>query len=327
MIAALRRHWSARFEEWVTRSHRRLPGPGAIPRRRLYILPTRAGMGFAMLLIAMLLGATNYSNNLAFALTFLLGGIGLVCMHHTHSNLLNLKVTVGRAQPVFAGETAWVPVAIGNPSPLHRYSLLVARRRDRIQYQAAVDCPPHGHCDTGFPLPSERRGWLPVPRFTVATEFPLGLFHAWTWLNIDANCLVYPRPAPGGRPIPPALGGSGASHGERSGQDDFAGLREYQLGDSIRRVHWKSYSHTGELMTKMFAEPLDETLWLDWKLLDEIRDVEQRLSQLCRWVLDCEERNELYGLRLPDEEIPPGNGDAHRERCLHALATYGLATA
>ncbi len=324
MLKVLRRKWNQRFEEWVTRSHKRLPGTTSIPKRRLYILPTRAGIGFGIMLTAMLLGAMNYSNNMAFALTFLLGGVGFVCMHHTHSNLINLRITVGRPEAVFAGDKVWVPVTLSNPSATDRYSLLTGRSREELQPAAAVDCENHGHTETGFTLKSSARGWLAVPRFTVATQFPLGLFHAWTWLNIEADCLIYPRPAATGRDIPPAIGGLGAAHGERSGLDDFAGLREYQRGDSTRRIHWKSYPHSGKLMVKQFAEPLDESLWLDWEQLADISDAESRLSQLCRWVLDCAAREEIYGLRIPGQEIPPGTGSAHQERCLEALATWQL---
>jgi hypothetical protein len=37
----------------------------------VFILPTRAGLAFAVLLLVMLIGALNYSLGLGFALTFL----------------------------------------------------------------------------------------------------------------------------------------------------------------------------------------------------------------------------------------------------------------
>ena len=39
-----------------------------------------------------------------------------------------------------------------------------ARRLTELLHDAAVDCPAHGQVQTGFSLPSSRRGWLPVPR-------------------------------------------------------------------------------------------------------------------------------------------------------------------
>ena len=71
---------------------RRRQGPDALPltlvRRRLYILPTRAGLTFGALLFLMLLAGLNYGNSLALFLTFLLAGFALVGMQQCHRNLL-----------------------------------------------------------------------------------------------------------------------------------------------------------------------------------------------------------------------------------------------
>ena len=61
-------------------------------QRNIYILPTRAGLTFALTLIVMLLASINYQLNLCYALTFLLAGAGLVSMHVTHSNLRGLTL-------------------------------------------------------------------------------------------------------------------------------------------------------------------------------------------------------------------------------------------
>jgi uncharacterized protein (DUF58 family) len=55
--------------------------------------------------------------------------------------------------------------------------------------------------------------------------------------------------------------------------------------------------------------------------------LETKLEQLARWVVDAEESGERYGLRLPDNYIKPDRGPEHRHRCLAALATFGLEDA
>ena len=54
--------------------------PVRFDRRRVYVLPTRFGMFYAALLMAMLLGALNYNNNPALLLGLLLGGAGLASL-------------------------------------------------------------------------------------------------------------------------------------------------------------------------------------------------------------------------------------------------------
>src|SRR5690606_14124150 len=73
----------------------RLPAPAPDPtmvRRRVYIFFTRPGLLFLITLVVMLLGAVNYTNSMAYLLTFLLGSLLLVCILHTHRNLRGLVV-------------------------------------------------------------------------------------------------------------------------------------------------------------------------------------------------------------------------------------------
>jgi uncharacterized protein (DUF58 family) len=50
--------------------------------------------------------------------------------------------------------------------------------------------------------------------------------------------------------------------------------------------------------------------------------VEERLSHLARWVLNAHASGISYGLRLPGVTVELAAGEAHRERCLEALALY-----
>src|SRR5690606_21950534 len=113
-----------------------------------------------------------------------------------------------------------------------------------------------------------------------------------------------------------------AERGE--GQEDFAGLRQYHRGDSLRQVAWKVAARDQGLFTKQFAGRADSELWLDWEMPPHGLGVEEKLSQLARWVLDAHARGLAFGLRLPGRTVGIGTGDIQRERCLDALALFGL---
>jgi uncharacterized protein (DUF58 family) len=309
-----------RIDAWIFTRLKRQSGPVLVSRRRVYILPTRFGYGFALLLLVMLLGAMNYSNSMAFCLTFLLTGLGLVAMNHTHANLVNVQVRAGRVQPTFAGEPARFTLEVDNNARSARYAL-AAGWNDHAP-QSAADLPPERSGTLTMKLPAPRRGWLEAPRFSIVTEFPLGLFHAWTWIELDMACLVYPRPAPRGKRPPASAGGMGPRAGMRAGQEEFAGLRSYQRGDAMRSIHWKSLPKLQVPQVKLFAETLEKELWLDWDSLPGSWDVERRLSQLARWVLDSDAEGRSYGLRLPEFSQSPGRGELHRHECLKALALF-----
>ena len=314
------RYAQERIDAWVLARVKRQPGPIDVPRRRVYIVPTRFGYGFAMLAFVMLMGAMNYSNSMAFALTFLLAGLGLVCMHHTHGNMVNLRIHAGKTQPVFAGEIAHFEVHVENPARQPRYAVGLAWPKDEAN-AAIGDMPNQGITVLRLTKPAQQRGWLSSGVFSLFTEFPLGLFHSWTWAELDMACLVYPRPAAPGLPPPATAGVGGHASGGRSGQDEFAGLRNYQRGDTARMIHWKSLPKLRSPMVKQFTETLERELWLDWNALPDL-DTEARLSQLTRWVLDVENEGLAYGLRLPGAVLTPSRGESHQHQCLKLLALY-----
>jgi len=326
MFVALRRALNtvsaaprARFRRWVDTRTPRLPGPVTIDRRRVYILPTRFGLGYAALDLVILLGAMNYSNSLAFCLAFLLAGLGLVAMHQTHANLVNLQLRRRRAMSVHAGDTAAFEIELVNPSRRARHAVTVCWTDGSSE--TSVDVEPGQYNTLKLRLPASVRGWLAASRFAVRTEFPLGLFRAWSWIELDQRCLIYPRAA-GSRPL---TYGSGDRASQRAaaqaGQDEFAGLRAYQRGDHLRSIHWKSLPKLGQPMVKQFTQPQDAALWLDWATLAPLPS-EARLSQLTRWVLLAEAQRRDYGLRLPGKRIAPALGGQQRHTCLQALALY-----
>lgn len=308
-----------RFENWVMRGQRPSHKPVRLERRRIYILPTGQGYAFAALLFVLFLWAVNYSNSMGFAFTFLLTAVALNSMWQAHDNLLDLVIHPGGAEPVFAGQEACFTFRLENPHARPRRGVAL-QWRDRAP--CYVDPPANGAAVVALVIPAERRGWLRPGRIRVLTRYPLGLLQAWSWVEFEQAALVYPQPR-GRRPLPPALAsGAGGSLGERgAGSEDYAGFRLYAPGDSPRRIAWKAATRGGPLLVKRFTDQARPELWLDWRLLG-IDNVEPRLGQLCQWVLKAENEGLQYGLLLPGARIPPGRGDAHRRRCLEALALF-----
>ena len=311
--------WRKRFETWVTRHHRPSREPIRLDRRRIYILPTRQGYAFALLLFLLFLWSINYSNSMGFAFTFLLAAVALNTMWQAHDTLLGLVIHADGAEPVFAGQDARFAFRLENPRQTPRYGVAL-QWRDREP--AYVDVPARGSVSVRVLVPAERRGWLRPGHIRVLTRFPLGLFQSWSWVAFETAALVYPRPR-GRRPLPAASAGqSGSGLNELgSGSEDYAGFRPYAPGDSPRRIAWKAATRTDQLLVKRFIDQARPELWLDWWLLDP-ESVEPRLGQLCQWVLKAENDGHRYGLRLPGVKMPPDRGEPQRRRCLEALALF-----
>jgi uncharacterized protein (DUF58 family) len=309
------------LERWAATWARRRQGADALAialkRRRIYILPTRFGIVFAAMVFAMLLGSLNYAASLGFALTFLLAGMGLVCMHYCHNNLLGATIKFLGAAPVFAGERAEFRIAVGNAAIAPRYEIEL-----KVSEHTAgpVDVAAGATEVLRIGLSTSRRGWIALDRFRVETRYPARLFRAWTWVHMDTRCLVYQRPADPGRPLPDGRGG-GTSGRPQSGDDDFAGLRSAAPGDPLQRIAWKAYARNDLLLLKEFSNGTGEPCSLDWDMLPELA-VEQRLAQLTRWCLDADAAGRSLALRLPGVDIPLGQGPKHLSACLEALALF-----
>jgi uncharacterized protein (DUF58 family) len=295
-------------------------GTVELVHRRVYIVPARLGWFFGGTLIVLLVGSINYALSLGFALTFLLGGLGLVGMVHTARNLARIAVSAGRAEPVFAGESAQFRLFLDGRAAFDRPAILA--RHVGSGAQLVVDIPARGMAEVVLAVPAEKRGRLAIGRVMLETRFPLGLFRAWSYIEPDARCIVYPRPERSA--LPPFTGdaAAGARHTPVPGSDDFAGLRSYQPSDSPRHIAWKAVARSDEMLTKHFAGESAAELWLDQKLLPSRLSLEQQLSRLAGWVLAAERSGAHYGLRLPGVEIAPSRGDVHRAACLQALALY-----
>jgi uncharacterized protein (DUF58 family) len=312
----------ARAADWV----RRRQGEDALPlelqRRRLYILPTRAGLGFAVLLFAMLLAGMNYGNSLALLVTFVLGGFAIVGMNHCHRNLLGLRLVGLQPEPAFAGEAAGLAVAIDNPG-VDRFDV----GAEALGAAARAPCAPQGGLTRlELRIPTRARGRLRLSRLRITTSFPFGLFRCWTWVHLPLELLVYPQPV-GTRPPPVGAAGRDAGTARRdSGRDELRDLRPFRDGDSPRQVAWKAYARGMPLLVKEYSGASAEAATFDFAALEDL-DVEARLSQLCRWVLDAEARGGRYALLLPALRLDADRGAHHLARCLRALALHGLGDA
>lgn len=296
--------------------------PVRLHRRRLYILPTRAGLGFAGVLLGMLLAALNYGNGTALALAGLLGGLALIAMHQCHRNLLELEITSIDTAPGFAGARGLLTLALSNDARIAR--LRVQVEVEGAAHPALVDLAPDGAARATLEVSTPRRGLLRLERVRISTTHPFGLFRAWTWLAAPISIVVFPRPR-GWRPLPPPEGSRDDSRrsGTEREQDEWRGLRAFRDGDSPRQVAWKAYARGAPLLVKEYASSGAGQRHFDYGRLPGL-DVEARLEQLARWIVDVEARGERYGLVMPGSVLGADRGAEHRRRALTALALHGI---
>jgi uncharacterized protein (DUF58 family) len=326
MALALRGWLRRTTGTWLPRGGALDAGEVVISQRRVFIVPSRAGLGFVLLLAVLLVGSVNYGLGLGFGLTFLALSCALVDMVGTYRNLAQLRLQQGRTAPVFAGEVAQFELHVINRTRLARYAVR-ADFADWLDARHVADIAAGTQATVTLTLPTTTRGWAAPARVKLSTRFPLGLFVAWSYWRPAAQVLVYPRPEDGAPGLP--LQGGGGNSVRTAGHDDFAGVRNYQAGDSPRQMAWRQIARLdpsigGQLVTKHFEGGGGDELVLDFDRLPRTLDVELRLARLTRWVLDAESRALPYAFHLGPVRIDAGSGAAHQAACLRALALYGI---
>lgn len=312
---------SAQLDGWL---RQRLPVARAttLNQRRIFIVPSKTAVGLLVLVVLLFLLGVNFQNSLVYIICFWLLALLVLNVFYTWRNLAGLTVTAIGVEPCFAGEKAVMELALSCPEKQAKFALeLVWAGEDQVQVNLATVQTQRvklSHSTQG-------RGLFRPPRIHVATRYPTGLAVAWSYVYLDVQGLVYPAP------VEKAFQPSGNTHQEAledgveiaGGSSDFSGVRDYQQGDTPKRIHWKKFAQTGELYTKTFVDYASHDLWLDWDDLP-MPGIEVRLSHLCRKVLDFHQEQRQFGLRLPGKVIVPGKGEAHKVRCLQALALFGV---
>ncbi len=309
-----------RFDNWVLDRVRQRRGATELPLtleyRHIYVMPTRFGFWFGMLLALTALGGLNFNNNMTLLLGFMLAAIAQLTSVLAYRNQVGLRIEAIRAAPVFAGEAASFKVLLKNPEDRNRFALQAVS-------PASTDCadlPPEHSGQLTVKQQTVRRGWMKLEPFRIENRFPLGLFRAWTVVIPEARVLVYPKPST----HPPALpktgrGDFGAAH--QGEGEHFHGLREFQPGDPLRRIAWRTSARHQKLYSRIMESPSEEACELNWYLMGA-GDTEEKLSILTAWVLRAERRQIPYSLEMPGDALPADLGEAHRDACLEILALY-----
>lgn len=298
-----------RVRNWALRRQGADILPLRLRARRLYILPTRAGLAFAGLAAVAFIAGMNYGSGLAMLMCFWLTGFLLMAMLQSHRAMSGMQVLAAHAAPVFNGDELRLEVQLEGRDAAANLVL-----------KGSEAAPAQGSSPLILHFPTDRRGVWQAPALELSTRSPFGLFRCWTWLQLSLTTEIYPLPS-GSRPLPEEPGSEAGMQRPAAGLDELTWLRPFREGDSPRQVAWKAYAREQPLLVREYRGAGRSRRVLRFDALTGL-DTEQRLSQLARWIVTAAARHEHYTLILPGQEPLQGADAAHRERCLAALARF-----
>ncbi len=248
----------SRLQSWKTRIRVFLQPP-----RQLR--PTRAGWMFLLINLGVGFAALNTGNNLLYLVLALLLAFLTLSGILSESALRGIEIRRTLPRDIFAGVDNPIRIEIRNSQRKVPAFAIVVEDRSSPSHRLAGDVPddwrlardqdlsvvgrvfalrvgPGQTASHSYALHVERRGVLNFHSVRVSTRFPFGLFLKSRMIHAPGSILVYPKIRP--LEAAEATGGEEASTRSslrsRSGGTDVIDLREWEVGDSLRRVHWKS---------------------------------------------------------------------------------------
>lgn len=296
-----------------------------LDRRRVYILPSQAGLIFTLILLTIFITSINYGINLGYALVFILISYGWLGIIFTFRNLAELGLEASTSLAVFSGELAHFSAHLNNRSKQSRYAISIGFDESSMQF---IDIPKHSSHSLTLAAKTHQRGWMPCPRIRLQTSFPFGLLTAWCYWQTSQKILVYPAPEVNPPPLPFIAAGVSGS-GLTAGNDEFSGVRNYQTGDSFKQLAWRQMARQSGggndvLISKHFESAQQKICLLDFECLPSYLNNEQKLSRLCAWILAAEHEHVRYAFKLGHHQFAQNFGEDHQRACLIALALFGV---
>jgi transglutaminase-like putative cysteine protease/uncharacterized protein (DUF58 family) len=271
-------------------------------------------------------------NGVAYLMCFVTFVLALMSWLRARENLRGIEVSMGRLAEGKAGQSTRLPLELRAATGQGVWGVEVMSAEDAGGKWSFVEEIPAGEsAHVSLVVRAPQAGMQEKVRVLLRSSYPLGFFSAERMVELSASRRIHPR-AEGSLPLPKAdlpihakdlTQTPGGGRPGREG-DDFAGLREWHAGDSLKHVDWRAVARGRPMLVKQWSGSATQAVCLDWEKLDLPEPA--RASQMARWIEQAEGSGTPYAMRLPGLQIDAGLGAAHAQRCLDAIAEAGAGT-
>ena len=297
-------------------------------RRSLSIVVTLTIIAFAVGF------ASNYwlPQRLGYTLLF---GIVLAGLW-TWSSGQGVRVRMSRSRDrVQAGESIIERFEVINDSVIPKLWLEVEEASDLPGHTAqfVTSLGRSNHRNWRVQTACHRRGLYNLGPITVRSSDPFDIFHRELRFGHRRGLVVYPRALELPRYSAPPANLPGEGRFRRRTHyvtPNASGIRDYEAGDSVNRIHWKSSLRTGSLKVKTFELDPASHLWVivDLSGQDHLgtgddASIETAVTIAASVVRLFINQNRSVGLMMFGERldvIEPDRGSQHFGRILESLA-------
>jgi uncharacterized protein (DUF58 family) len=282
----------------------------------IYILPTIDGLKVVVLNITLLIIGLVYANNYVLLFNFLLFCLFLASMFYTHFNLSGIKLQSIQFPALHAKENGVINLHFASSNAQGHFFIRPYFKSSGLKIidtKRTYQIPTEQKANLEIPIAAIKRGKETIKSIYIETLFPFNFFRCFTFFPIEQECLIYPERTNLQLHEEVEVVETKAEEG-----DDFH-IRNYQLGDSLKRVDWKKLAQTNHWYTRQFQSVKPNPILL---ILDNT-PLEETLKSICFAIHSLHQQNIQYGIKLrSDVMIAPSNSPNHLEHCLRELASY-----
>jgi uncharacterized protein (DUF58 family) len=228
------------------------------------------------------------------------------------------RPTLDRTPPAddFVGETGTATLRFETDDPVfaavtERVTLGDDRREHTVETTVGGDA-------ITVPVSFDARGEGVVGPTAVTARDVLGLLETTFEYSGTDDFLAYPPVRPLSDTAWHELSAM-RDAGETPDRDEFDSLREYDRGDALRDIHWKTSAKRDDLIVKQFVADEDEEA-LVLAAGGDPADADRLAEATASLAVALSEAGVPVGLVLPDATVESGLGGDHRVRMLEALA-------
>ena len=277
-------------------------------QKLIFILPTRYGWWFLLLITLLYLMGTNYQNNLILLLSYLMLSVFLLSIVLSYQNLSGLTLQCSAAAEGFAGERIPVQLNIKSNKPHFMLQISLLSETDAVLLTELSSTVTLG-------VNTNKRGRFNLPRIKITSQYPLGLWRAWSYIALQQQHWVYPTPDGEKATLQPSDVTSGSNRTENGDS-----LSAYRSGESVRHLIWKRLAR--DPFNPVVRQQQHAVTEPDWVVVPALSGeaLELALRRACQQLLQLERSQHQYGIKLPGTTIAQSSGPLHLQRCLQELA-------
>jgi uncharacterized protein (DUF58 family) len=314
------KYWTQeRIDKWLDK---RIPSSPAYQMdvNNTFILPTRFGWAIVGLMSCLFILGTNYQNNVILMFCYFVFALLLLALFHSYVSFVQFHIAFRPIQNAFANKHVQLQLDLShkaNRMALHSLSNIAIFSKRYPVYEYLEDGV------NTIAIDQFSRGLYELPRVSIESIFPFGLFRCWSHLSVPSQFFVFPTPLACSLKLRQqnSKGNTGNKSGVTVTSEDLQGIRDYRDSDPIHHVSWKHFAKGQGLLTKDFSERSAISGWLHFS--DYFNgNVEYALSEVTFQILELSNQGASFGFSIGKQQIMPNTGMQHKQKCLETVALY-----